>query len=117
MLDCRERVAGIANGGAILVTWANHHYLDFAVNWLKHMHQLNITSYMIGAMDDELLKVNEAKNLEQQGTTFILAFSLLNCKSASPECKVCIACYSGGLAINLTMPAEASVFASLVHTN
>ena len=60
LLNCRERVASIANGGAILVTWANHHYLDFAVNWLNHMHQLAITSYMIGAMDDNLLKVNKA---------------------------------------------------------
>jgi len=52
----RHRVAGIANGGAILITWANHHYLDFAVNWVNHMHQLNITAYMVGAMDDDLLK-------------------------------------------------------------
>jgi hypothetical protein len=55
---CRDRVARIADGGAILITWANHHYLDFAINWLNHMHQLNITSYMIGAMDDDLLQVN-----------------------------------------------------------
>ena len=54
----REMVAGIAPDGVVLLTWANMHYLDFAMNWVGHMQQLNITAYMIGAMDNELLQVN-----------------------------------------------------------
>ena len=56
----RERLAAVAKGGVVMVTWANHHYRDFAINWLNHLHQLSITSYMIGAMDNELLRVGFA---------------------------------------------------------
>ena len=40
----------------VVVTWANFHYLDFVLNWV---HQINFTgcnTYLVGAMDDELLK-------------------------------------------------------------
>jgi hypothetical protein len=57
----RERVASIAQGGVILVAWADFRYLDLTINWLHHMHLLKITSYMVGAWDDELLKVSNER--------------------------------------------------------
>ena len=39
----------------ILVTWANDHYFDFVMNWVTNLQRVNVTNYMVGAMDDELL--------------------------------------------------------------
>lgn len=41
----------------VVVTWANFHYLDFALNWVHHMKKTGCTTYLVGAMDDELLEV------------------------------------------------------------
>ena len=41
----------------MLVTWANLHYLDFVLNWVAHVHALNISAYLVGAMDDGILEV------------------------------------------------------------
>lgn len=51
---------GIAEGKVLLLTWANHHYLDFAMNWVGHMQKLGVTAYMIGALDNALLQVGAA---------------------------------------------------------
>ena len=49
-------VEGIAPAGTIMVTWANFHYLDFTMNWVHHVQAANISAYLVGAMDDELLQ-------------------------------------------------------------
>jgi hypothetical protein len=33
----RERVQELAQDGYIMVTWANHHYLEFVISWVKHV--------------------------------------------------------------------------------
>jgi hypothetical protein len=50
-------VAKIAQDGYLVVTWANWHYQDFVRTWLKHVQAVNITGYIVGAMDDHLLQV------------------------------------------------------------
>lgn len=54
---CSERVSGLAREGVILIAWADVRYLDFAFNWLSHVRRLGMSSYMIGALDDQTLKV------------------------------------------------------------
>lgn len=39
-----------------MVTWANEHYLDFAITWVAALKRANITGYAVGAMDDDMLK-------------------------------------------------------------
>jgi len=39
-----------------MITWANHHYLDFAKSWVHHVKKAGVTGYMVGAMDDEMLR-------------------------------------------------------------
>lgn len=34
----------------IMVTWANHHYLDFVMNWVEHVKGVGVTAYLVGAM-------------------------------------------------------------------
>ena len=53
----RELVQQVAANGCVIVTWANHHYLDFVLNWVHHLQLLGVTSYLVGAMDDALLQV------------------------------------------------------------
>ncbi len=40
----------------LMVTWANAHYLDFVLNWVSHVQAANISHYLVGALDDELLE-------------------------------------------------------------
>lgn len=40
----------------LMVTWANAHYLDFVLNWASHVEAANISTYLVGALDDELLE-------------------------------------------------------------
>lgn len=42
--------------GYLMVTWANEHYLDFAKTWVASIKRVGITGYMVGAMDDDMLK-------------------------------------------------------------
>ena len=49
-------VEDVAPDGLIVVTWANFHYLDFTMNWVRHVQAANISAYLVGAMDDELLE-------------------------------------------------------------
>ena len=57
----RERATQVATQsdgslGPVVVTFANFHYLDFALNWDHHMNKTGCESYLVGAMDDELLE-------------------------------------------------------------
>ncbi|KAG1678605.1 hypothetical protein FOA52_012612 [Chlamydomonas sp. UWO 241] len=52
----RERVHALVQDGYITVTYANHHYLDFARTWVYHVVQAGITGFMVGAMDDDMLR-------------------------------------------------------------
>jgi predicted HAD superfamily phosphohydrolase YqeG len=33
----------------IMVTWANHHYLDFVMTWVEHVKSVGVTTYLVGA--------------------------------------------------------------------
>ena len=46
-----------------MVTWANAHYLDFVLNWASHVEAANISTYLIGALDDELLEALVSRGL------------------------------------------------------
>ena len=52
----RALVKSVAPHGPVMVTWANFHYLDFVLNWVEHMRQSRITSFLVGAMDDRILQ-------------------------------------------------------------
>jgi len=54
----REMVAAVAGPDKlVLVTFANHHFGDFARNWVSHVRRLGLGNYLVGAMDDRLLQV------------------------------------------------------------
>ena len=53
----REMVQKIQQNGYLCVTWANWHYQDFVMTWVAHIKKVNVTGYIVGAMDDHLLKV------------------------------------------------------------
>ena len=59
-LSCRERIQRIAaeRDGVVMVTWANFNYLDFVQNWILHLKRINVTTYMIGTIDEKLLKAS-----------------------------------------------------------
>eukprot|EP00887_Chlorella_sp_A99_P003129 scaffold9.g3129.t1 len=46
-----------AKNNIIIVTWANFHFSDFVVNWVKHVKSHGITNYLVGAMDVETAEV------------------------------------------------------------
>ncbi|KXZ43660.1 hypothetical protein GPECTOR_83g272 [Gonium pectorale] len=52
----KERVQPLLQGGLIMITWANHHYLDFAKSWVYNLKKCGVTGYMVGAMDDDMLR-------------------------------------------------------------
>ncbi|PNW73352.1 hypothetical protein CHLRE_14g629000v5 [Chlamydomonas reinhardtii] len=52
----REMVQKIAQNGYLMVTWANFHYFDFVKTWVKHVQRVGVTGYIVGAMDDHLLR-------------------------------------------------------------
>lgn len=47
----------------VVVTWANYHYLDFVLNWVHHIQATGCKTFLVGAMDDELLKVLVEKDI------------------------------------------------------
>ncbi|KAG2499431.1 hypothetical protein HYH03_002378 [Edaphochlamys debaryana] len=49
-------VQKIAQNGYLMVTWANYHYVDFVRTWVKHVQRVGVTGYIVGAMDDHLLR-------------------------------------------------------------
>ena len=56
-------VQRVAPGGTVMVTWANFHYLDFTMNWVQHVQAANISAYLVGAMDNELLQTLVQRNI------------------------------------------------------
>ena len=54
--SCRQMVEKVASEGTVMVTWANFHYLDFTMNWVQHVRAANISAYLVGAMDNDLLQ-------------------------------------------------------------
>lgn len=50
----KELVQRVSRDGAVIVTWANSHYYDFALNWLRHLDAVGVTNYLIGAMDEDM---------------------------------------------------------------
>jgi hypothetical protein len=52
----REMVEHVAVDNTVMVTWANLHYLDFVLNWVDHVRAVDVHSYLVGAMDDDILK-------------------------------------------------------------
>ncbi|KAL3140615.1 hypothetical protein ABBQ32_005185 [Trebouxia sp. C0010 RCD-2024] len=59
----KEMVAKVAANGTVMVTWANFHYLDFTLNWVQHVQAANISAYLVGAMDNELLQALLQRNI------------------------------------------------------
>ncbi len=50
-----EHIRKIARDNTIIVTWANHHYLDFARNWINHVqNRLGLSNFIVGAMDEKM---------------------------------------------------------------
>jgi len=49
-------VLPLVQDGYLMVTWANEHYLDFTVSWVANVRKQGITGYLVGAMDDSLLR-------------------------------------------------------------
>lgn len=45
----------LAKDGYLFVTWANHHYTDFAMSWVARLRALGLTNYLVGAMDNDIL--------------------------------------------------------------
>jgi hypothetical protein len=45
----------LAKDGYLFVTFANHHYTDFAMSWVARLRALNATNFLVGAMDDDIL--------------------------------------------------------------
>ncbi|GJP48131.1 hypothetical protein CLOM_g7409 [Closterium sp. NIES-68] len=40
----------------VVVTFANHAYLDFVLNWVRHLTDLGVYNILVGAMDTKLLE-------------------------------------------------------------
>jgi len=44
------------DGGYVFVTWANSHYMDFALSWAHHLRERGLGKHLVvGAMDDPVL--------------------------------------------------------------
>jgi len=50
-----ELIAPYVKNNMLMITWANHHYLDFAKNWVYHLRKVGVEELMVGAMDDDML--------------------------------------------------------------
>ncbi|KAL6771842.1 hypothetical protein ACKKBG_A28015 [Auxenochlorella protothecoides x Auxenochlorella symbiontica] len=68
----RDLVEPLADDGHIAVTFANHNHLDFATNWAYHIRKTGCTSYIVGAMDEKILKELVKLNIP----TFYMASNL-----------------------------------------
>lgn len=52
----KEMVDSRANNNVIIVTFANHAFVDFVLNWVKHLTELKVFNILVGAMDTDILK-------------------------------------------------------------
>lgn len=58
-----EKIVALSQNGYIMVTFANHHYLDFTLSWVEHVKACGVTGYLVAAMDDELLEDLDRLNI------------------------------------------------------
>lgn len=47
----KRLVQQIASNNTIIVAFANAHHIDYTFNWLSYIYALNISNYLIGALD------------------------------------------------------------------
>eukprot|EP00249_Psilotum_nudum_P004971 c18467_g1_i1 orf=594-2531(-) len=52
----KEMVNLHAANNVIVVTFANYAFLDFVLNWVRHLTELKVFNILVGAMDTEILK-------------------------------------------------------------
>ncbi|XP_042405849.1 arabinosyltransferase XEG113-like isoform X1 [Zingiber officinale] len=52
----KDMVKHRAKDNIIIVTFGNHAFMDFIVNWVKHLTDLDISNLLVGAMDIKLLE-------------------------------------------------------------
>ncbi|UPR03426.1 arabinosyltransferase [Chloropicon primus] len=52
----RELVDKYAKDNFITVSFGNLYYIGFIENWVRHLQEMGVTNYIVGAMDDEALK-------------------------------------------------------------
>lgn len=52
----KQMVASRAQNNVIIVTFANHAFLDFVLTWVKHLTELNVFNILVGAMDTKILE-------------------------------------------------------------
>ena len=63
MAESVAKLRDASEPGPVVVTWANYHYLDFVLNWVHHIKLTGCKSYLVGAMDNELLEILASKNI------------------------------------------------------
>ena len=56
-------VRGVAKDNLVMVTWANFHYLDFVENWVAHLRALGVSNFVVGAMDNKMLKALQERGI------------------------------------------------------
>ena len=56
----------VAKEGYILVTFVDQQYTPFALTWVQHCKALNLTSYIVGAMDDEVGRLGARAAAQRQ---------------------------------------------------
>ncbi|CAI5938014.1 unnamed protein product [Closterium sp. NIES-65] len=52
----REMVEQRQRDGVVVVTFANHAFLDFVLNWVRHLTDLGVHNILVGAMDIKFLE-------------------------------------------------------------
>ncbi|KAI9083878.1 hypothetical protein K1719_034136 [Acacia pycnantha] len=52
----KELVQQRAKDNIIIVTFGNYAYMDFILTWVKHLTDLGLSNFLVGAMDSELLQ-------------------------------------------------------------
>eukprot|EP00897_Mesotaenium_endlicherianum_P010583 jgi/Mesen1/9553/ME000640S08909 len=52
----RDMVQHRSQGNTIVVTFANHAFMDFVVNWVRHLTDVGVTNILVGAMDEKILE-------------------------------------------------------------
>ena len=52
----RELVEKYAKDNFITVSFGNLHYMGFIENWVKHLQEMGVDNYVVGAMDDDALR-------------------------------------------------------------
>ena len=72
-------VQAVSQGAPVMVTWANWHYVDFVRNWVAHVRAIGVRSYLVGAMDDQILQVSYIYLLEEGVSS---SCDLVSCKGA-----------------------------------